>query len=77
MRVRYVWNDHECYIVKLDDTVVGTMFKTFEGYWTFKPSQVEDDELQAFLTASFPSTYYEKLIIAKREIGKKLRGWCG
>lgn len=77
MRVNYIWYDHECYNVLLDETNVGTLFKTFEGYWTFKPALVEDDELQAFLEASFPSSYYEKLIIAKREIGKKLRGWCG
>jgi hypothetical protein len=77
MRVSYVWYDHECYLVTLDGTLVGILFKTFEGYWTFRPYEVEDDELQAFLTASFPSAYYEKLIIAKREIGKKLRGWCG
>lgn len=77
MRVSYIWYDHECYLVKLDAKIVGTLFKTFEGYWTFKPAQVEDDELQAFLDASFPSAYYEKLIIAKREISKKLRGWCG
>lgn len=77
MRVRYVWNDHECFLVTLDGTLVGMLFKTFEGYWTFRHYEVEDDELQAFLTASFPSAYYEKLIIAKREIGKKLRGWCG
>nr|DAI77867.1 MAG TPA: protein of unknown function DUF220 [Caudoviricetes sp.] len=77
MRVSYVWHDHECYLVTLDGTLVGMLFKTFEGYWTFRPYEVEDDELQAFLDASFPASYYEKLIIAKREIGKKLRGWCG
>jgi ribosome-associated toxin RatA of RatAB toxin-antitoxin module len=77
MRVSYVWHDHECYLVTLDGTLVGMLFKTFEGYWTFKPYEVDDDELQAFLEASFPSAYYEKLIIAKREINKKLRGWCG
>lgn len=77
MRVSYVWHDHECYLVTLDGTLVGMLFKTFEGYWTFRPYEVEDDELQAFLDASFPASYYEKLIIAKREINKKLRGWCG
>lgn len=73
MRVSYVWHDHECYLVTLDGTLVGMMFKTFEGYWTFRPCEVVDDELQAFLEASFPGSYYEKLIIAKREIGKKLK----
>ena len=53
------------------------LFKTFEGYWTFRRYKVDDEELQAFLDASFPSAYYEKLIIAKRDISKKLRGWCG
>jgi ribosome-associated toxin RatA of RatAB toxin-antitoxin module len=53
------------------------LFKTFEGYWTFRPFEVKDDELNSFLKASFPSAYYEKLIIAKREISKKLKGWCG
>ena len=77
MRVSYVWHDHECYLVTLDGTLVGMLFKTFEAYWTFRPYEVEDDELQAFLDASFPASYYEKLIIAKREIGKKLKGWCG
>lgn len=77
MRVSYVWHDHECYLVTLNGTLVGMLFKTFEGYWTFRPYEVDDDELQAFLEASFPASYYEKLIIAKREIGKKLRGWCG
>lgn len=76
MRVSYVWHDHECYLVTLDGTLVGMLFKTFEGYWTFRRYEVEDDELQAFLDASFPASYYEKLIIAKREISKKLRGWC-
>ncbi|MTT64676.1 hypothetical protein [Parasutterella excrementihominis] len=74
MRVSYVWYDHECYIIKLNDTVVGTMFKTFDDYWTFKPFEVKDDELNSFLKASFPSAYYEKLIIAKREISKKTQG---
>lgn len=77
MRVSYTWYDHDAYVVQLDDTLVGMLFKTFEGYWTFRPYEVEDDELQAFLDASFPASYYEKLIIAKREISKKLRGWCG
>ena len=77
MRVRYVWNDHECFLVTLDGTLVGMLFKTFEGYWTFRPFEVKDDELNSFLKASFPSAYYEKLIIAKREISKKLKGWCG
>lgn len=77
MRVNYVWYDHECYVVELDDTLVGMLFKTFEGYWTFRRYKVADDELNAFLKASFPSAYYEKLVIAKREISKKLKGWCG
>ena len=77
MRVSYVWHDHECYLVTLDGTLVGMLFKTFEGYWTLRPFEVKDDELNSFLKASFPSAYYEKLIIAKREISKKLKGWCG
>lgn len=77
MRVSYIWHDHECYIVKLNYEPVGMLFKTSEGYWTFRRYKVDDEELQAFLDASFPASYYEKLIIAKREIGKKLKGWCG
>lgn len=77
MRVSYDWYDHECYFVKLNFETVGMLFKTFEDYWTFKPFEVKDDELNSFLKASFASAYYEKLIIAKREISKKLRGWCG
>lgn len=78
MRVSYVWHDHECYLVTLDGTLVGMLFKTSEG-WTFtRKSILLDDELEEFLSASFPLPYhYERLVIAKREISKKLRGWCG
>lgn len=77
MRVSYVWNAHECYIVKLNFEPVGMLFKTSEG-WTFtRKSILLDDELEEFLSASFPLPYhYERLVIAKREISKKLRGWC-
>ena len=32
MRVSYTWYDHDAYVVQLDDTLVGMLFKTFEGY---------------------------------------------
>ncbi len=49
MRVSYVWYDHDAYVVQLDETLVGMLFKTFEGYWTFRRYKVDDEELQAFL----------------------------
>lgn len=48
MRVSYDWYDHECYFVKLNFETVGMLFKTFEDYWTFKPFEVKDDELNSF-----------------------------
>lgn len=77
-KVEFLWHDHECYIVKLNYEPVGMLFKTSEG-WTFtRKSVLLDDELEAFLGASFPLPYhYERLVIAKREISKKLKGWCG
>lgn len=78
VRVSYVWHDHECYIVRLNDEPVGMLFKTHDNYWTFRPRPILlDDELEAFLKASFDGFYCKKLIIAKREVSKKLKGWCG
>lgn len=71
-KVEFLWHDHECYTVKLNDTTVGMLYKRPNRMWTMRPDLIDDPELLTFLLDSFSTHFWELLKEARRDVKKTL-----
>lgn len=71
-KVEFLWHDHECYTVKLNDTTVGMLYKRQNRMWTMRPDLIYDPELLSFLLDSFSTHFWELLKEARRDVKKAL-----
>lgn len=67
-KVEFLWHDHECYTVKLNDTTVGMLYKRQNRMWTMRPDLIDDPEL----LDSFSTHFWELLKEARRDVKKAL-----
>lgn len=72
-KVEFLWHDHECYTVKLNDTTVGMLYKRQNRMWTMRPDLIDDPELLTFLLDSFSAQFWELLSEAKIAIRRALK----
>ena len=71
-KVEFLWHDHECYTVKLNDTTVGMLYKRQNRMCTMRPNLIDDPELLTFLLDSFSAQFWELLREARRDVKKAL-----
>nr|DAF67810.1 MAG TPA: hypothetical protein [Caudoviricetes sp.] len=71
-KVEFLWHDHECYTVKLNDTTVGMLYKRQNRMWTMRPDLIDDPELLTFLLDSFSTQFWELLREARCDVKKAL-----